>query len=221
MFRAVFEDDIAALSSLGTIYVQQDYVAASVLCLDQVFSHAFDLTTADLEEITDCFRSFLNLARSLQRLTCVPDACDSRDIQKLLAFKPSNGEMLSVSRSCHLFTMCNNQSTPSMQQTSDGVLVPRWELEPLIRKTLRERLEGHVRYQNEAAHQLGPKLQPCILFALQYHCPKKDCRQIHIPKAEATSRYNALVRIRLIQVMIYHTLYACEIPFQELHHQQR
>ncbi|RPD59343.1 hypothetical protein L226DRAFT_495257 [Lentinus tigrinus ALCF2SS1-7] len=225
MFKAIFEDDIAGLNRLGDLFIRQEQFAAAVLCLDQVYSHPYTLQYSSLAEIASCFRTFLNLARTLQRLSCDPDPCNNRVVQKLLAFSASNDssqEMFIVfAPSSHLYAVCNLKNAPGMQRSGRHLLVPRWELEPLVKETLRERLKGHVHEQKEAAHDLGPRLEPCVIFAFRRDCPKRDCRQIHVTEQNVNSTYNTLVRIRVIQIMIYHTLYASDIPFDELHKQQR
>ncbi|KAI0757657.1 hypothetical protein C8Q80DRAFT_1092486 [Daedaleopsis nitida] len=222
MFRAVFADDVPALAELGDGFARVDNAAATVLCFDQVFSHSFALEDVDLDGITICFGRFLSMVRTLAWLVCQPNPCDQKAIQKLLAFRPSSEETFFVSSSTHLFTLCNKQSTPGMQTTANGVLVPRWELEPLVKTTLRDRLKGHVEYQNEMCHtalHIPGRLQPCLLFAANQACPKYECRQIHVQDGVIT--YNTLIRIHVIQIMIYHTLYACDIPYKELFYQQR
>lgn len=220
MFRAIFADNVPTLSELGHEFLENENLAAAVLCLDQVYSHLYALEGLDLVEIATCFRSFLDFARALQRLTCQPDPCNHNAIQRLLAFKPTNGELFAVGKQGHLFTLCNTKSTPSMQSTADGLLILRWELEPLVQKTLRERLEGHVWEQNEICHTLRC-LQPCLLYAVHKSCPKKECHQYHVEDEHVVLTYNMLVRIHLIQIMIFHTLYATNLPSTTLFLQQR
>lgn len=220
MFRAIFADNVPTLSELGHEFLENESLAAAVLCLDQVYSHLYALEGLDLVEIATRFRSFLDFARALQRLTCQPDPCNHNAIQRLLAFKPTNGELFAVGKQGHLFTLCNTKSTPSMQSTADGLLILRWELEPLVQKTLRERLEGHVWEQNEICHTLRC-LQPCLLYAVHKSCPKKECHQYHVEDEHVVLTYNMLVRIHLIQIMIFHTLYATNLPSTTLFLQQR
>ncbi|RDX51441.1 hypothetical protein OH76DRAFT_1481370 [Lentinus brumalis] len=224
MFKAIFYDDVAELERLGGLFTRYEQLAPLVLCLDQVYFRPYELQSSGLTEITTCFRTFLDLARTLQRLSCDPDPCNNREIQRILAFKASTDsshEMFMVFGPSHLYTRCNATTTPGMQQTGRHLLIPRWELERLVKETLRERLKGHVHEQKEAAHDLGRRLEPCIIFASRRDCPKRDCKQLHVSEGDAISTYNALVRIRVIQIMIYHTLYATDIPFEVLHDQQR
>lgn len=221
MFRAIFADDCPTLSELGAMFLREDNVAAAILCLDQVYSHPYALEDLSLDDIATCFRSFLDFARALQRLITQPDPCTHSVIQKLLAFQPTDGDTFHVGKQSNLFPCCNMESTPGMQVTPDGgLLILRWELEPLVKKTLRDRLSGHVWEQKEACHALR-FLQPCLLYTANRFCPKRQCHQLHVDSEDVVSTYNALVRIHTLQIMIYHTMYATDIPSRELFLQQR
>ena len=221
MFRAIYADDVSTLSELGEIFLHQENLAAAILCLDQVYSHAYALDDAGLEEIRLCFSSFLNFSRALQKITSQPDPCNHGMIQKLLAFRPKTGEMFEVHKQGRLFTLCNDNDPPSMQPTTNGLLVLRWELEPLVKTTLRERLQIRVWDQNEKCHTLRC-LQPCVLYAVKGSCPRDPrCPQLHVDPDEVDSAYNALVRIHTTQIMIFHTLYATDMSSRDLFLQQR
>ena len=224
MFRALAQNDIQALASLGESFHSQDNLPSALLCFDRVFAHDFNLaSTGSLLEIVAYLRTFLTYARTLQRFSCVPDPCANRHLQRLFTFEKvteDNQELLFVRKECYLYARIQSNGPVRVQEGAKGIHIPRWDLERLIKSELRERLKDRVWNENEMCHKL-PGLRPCLLFAASGFCPRYECPQHHSTKPEAGSAYNSLVRIYVLQIMIFHTLYAAEIEYYDLVPQQR
>ena len=224
MFRALAENDIQALASLGESFHSRSNLPAALLCLDCVFAHNFDLeSTESLPEIISYLQTFLAYARILQRFSCIPDPCADQDLQRLFAFRKvteDNEELFLVPKECYLYARIQDDRLVEVEDSTKGICISRWDLERLIKMGLRERLKDRVWNENEMCHKLRC-LRPCLRFAASGFCPRRECHQRHTPKSEAGTTYNSLVRIYVLQIMIYHTLYAAEIEYYTLVQQQR
>lgn len=220
MFRARFEKDLPTLDRLSHIFRTQENLSASLLTLDQLFSHDFNLQSADITEVASCLRSFWDYARSLQRFTCHPSPCNDTVLQKLFAFESVSEEIYRVSQYGHLFSLCSAKNVPDIKRTEgERLLVPRWILEDAIKTTLVERLHERVINQNQRCRDLR-SLQPCLLYAVHQYCPECECPQLHVTD-DLSAVYNTLVRIHIILILIFHTMYVTEIPYHILIPEQR
>ena len=195
--------------------------AAVVLCLDIFFSEPFDLQSESPSHTAAVFEKFLLYARSLQRLSCLRDPCSALEMGKLFAFGASKDERISLSSTSYLVSQCRNDLLSSASDSSDTWSIPRWELETVIKDVLRKRLSEKVGEENEMCHHLQG-LRPCLLSTIYHRCPKQRCSDYHVDvMGDVTKTYNTFVRIHMLQIMIFHTLYATDLPFEQLESQQR
>ena len=228
MFRALSQNDIPVLANLGELFHRQENLSAALLCLDRVFAHISSLESASLSEIVAYFQRFLIYARILQRLSCDPDPCGNQHIRRLFAFRTANGdseELFVLPKGCYLYGRVHPGTPAEVEGVADKRIhhdIRRWDLERLIKEELRERLKKKVWDQNEISHNLL-RLRPCLLFAASGFCPRRECPQLHIHEspADAGTIYSHLVHVHVLQIMIFHTLYATDITYYELVRQQR
>ncbi|TBU53452.1 hypothetical protein BD310DRAFT_938092 [Dichomitus squalens] len=227
MFRAIWQNDIPALAELGEwFHTRDEHHPAGLLCLDHVFAHDFGLESAALSEIASCFQTFLVYARTLSRYSCDPNPCQNSHIQKLFTFRrvnSDNEELFFLPKGSYLFSRALDGGATILEETTaQGIYILRWNLERLAKTALRERLKDRVLNQNEICHKLLC-LRPCLLYATNQFCPRRGCPQLHIdpsPK-EARATYNNLIRIHVLHIMIFHTLYATDIPYLILDKQRK
>ncbi|KAM5542268.1 hypothetical protein V8D89_004141 [Ganoderma adspersum] len=207
MFQALAQDDILALANLGESFHSKGNSPATLLCLDRVFDRDFHLASAEsLSEIVSYLQTFLTYARTLQRFSCVPDPCTNQHLQRLFAFRKvteDNEELFLLPKGCYLYYHVQRDGLVKVKDDAEGIHVTRWDLERLIKTELRERLKERVWNENQMCHRLTLS-RPCLVFA----------------DMEAGATYNSLVRLLVLQIMIFHTLYATEIPHRELQHEQ-
>ena len=116
----------------------------------------------------------------------------------------------------HSFALSEGVAVVS-DTTTQAVHIQRWDLERLVKTALRDRLKERVWNLNELCHNLH-HLRPCLLSATSNHCPRPGCSQLHVATSphESTITYNNLVRIHVLHIMIFHTLYATDIPYHIL-----
>ena len=225
MFEAILHDDREQLTQLGVNFARRDQqdrprLAATLLCLNVVFAEPLDLRGSSPSEIATCFERFLLYARTLQRLSCLPNAASNDEMGKLFAFVASDNEHISLSKTSHL-VFHYGSDLPISAVNNDAYDIPRWDLEKTIKVVLKSRLSKKVNAQNDMCHGLRV-LQPCLLSAVYNRCPRQWCDQYHMDvMGDVTATYNTFVRIHMLQIMIFHTLYATETSFEELEFQQR
>ncbi|TBU21885.1 hypothetical protein BD311DRAFT_811916 [Dichomitus squalens] len=149
MFRAIAKRDTEQLLVLGKKFVARASSAAAFLCLDRVFSVPLKLQTATLSEIATKLEIFYVYARLLQRLWSVNNPCEDPDIRKVFALQPSTEDMFLLPKGTLLATEHNDRLTSSAREMEQGTLVPRWELEKLVKHVLKVRLLKRVKEEND------------------------------------------------------------------------
>ncbi|KAI0656836.1 hypothetical protein C8Q70DRAFT_1046658 [Cubamyces menziesii] len=211
MFEAISQHNAARLFQLSHRFSQLSNLAAELVCLDHLF--------AKLPELQS---TFLRYSRILQHLACAPDPCESEPLQKLFSFSKLDEEHYYLSVDSILFAQLVQDHVDVRRNVHgwEGISVPQWELEKTVKKFLRKRLGDVVTEENELCHNLR-SIQPCLPFIAIGHCPRYNCANHHPVAGEILDAYNALVRIHVLQIMIYHQLYASNIDSGELFKQQR
>ncbi|TFK88273.1 hypothetical protein K466DRAFT_598787 [Polyporus arcularius HHB13444] len=210
MFRAIANCNSEELRTLGVKFASSGNVPAAFLCLDRAFSASLKLQTAALRDIADSLQTFLIYARMLQRLYSVTDSCNDPIIRKVFSLQSSTEDSFLLHPSTFLVSQCNSRLTPSARMTDEGTLVPRWELEHLIKHVLKVRLIRRVSEENNACTNLRP-LHPCLPFAVFNQCNRVECPRNHADYQHYdAAAYNIFVRVHILQILIYQTLYAVE-----------
>ncbi|EJF58549.1 hypothetical protein DICSQDRAFT_172899 [Dichomitus squalens LYAD-421 SS1] len=201
-------------------FVARASSAAAFLCLDRVFSVPLKLQTATLSEIATKLETFYVYARLLQRLWSVNNPCEDPDIRKVFALQPSTEDMFLLPKGTLLATEHNDRLTPSAREMEQGTLVPRWELEKLVKHVLKVRLLKRVKEENDMCYSLRP-LQPCLTHVVFRQCNRADCLRDHVEteRYDATS-YNTRIRTHILQILIFQTLYAIENHHEHARHQR-
>ncbi|KAH9910900.1 uncharacterized protein BXZ73DRAFT_108389 [Epithele typhae] len=178
------------------------------------------------EAIEKAFHSFLQYARILQRLSCNPNPCSDPILQTLFAFRPhSNEDHFQVMSRSRLYLACYRVC--QYPQQGSVFVLSRFDLEKALKETLRDLLRSRVETQKEVAHTMY-SLKPCLQSAAfgNGQCGRYDCPNYwhgSVPKAssEATTTYNRVIRIYVYEIMIFHTLFATDMPYNVREKQQR
>lgn len=223
MFQAISKHDLIAIRLLHHNFIRTNNEAALLLCLDTVFSTPLELGSKTPTEIASCFEEFLNYARTMQRLTCHSDPCNYPPVKKLFTFSAYDEDHCLLHEGSLLLSSIEAQRMERDANGWRGVVILRRDLQRLVKDALRIRLKQRVLEQNENFNNLR-SIRPCFLFATSCgHCPRGDlCENYHAPaKSNGAMNYNVFVRIYVLQIMIYHTLYATDIRSGELFKQQR
>ncbi|KAH9924689.1 uncharacterized protein BXZ73DRAFT_50396 [Epithele typhae] len=239
MFTTIRQPDARStldrLSSVTTFLRTPGKEPAALRLFDYIFAQMFfpiehAIETTGLQDAEEdwatVFRSFLEYTRMLLRLSCKPGGessiCTNPTLRTLFAFKPwhSGEEQYEVLASSSLYSSCRE----FVQSAEDHIVVTPWVLEDLIKDKLRTILKRRVLSQKEMAHALQ-SLKPCVQsMASDFSCARRStCRNIHIniEAAAAIATYNRIVHIYILQIMIFHTLYATDISFATRTRQQR
>ncbi|KAI0641195.1 hypothetical protein C8Q79DRAFT_920041 [Trametes meyenii] len=222
MFQAIAYLDFNHLIQLSRNFGRASNLPAQLVCLDYVFSVPLALESKPPKEIVACFSKFLDYAGLLQRFACNSDPSNNAALQRLFGFASSDDEDRYLLRPTSIIvSQRRQQDTGAAKKDERGILISRWDLEKAVKTVLRGRLSTRVMAQNEMCHHLR-SIRPCLLFATSGRCPRYDCQQYHIEDgSDRSTVYNTFVRIHILQIMIYHTLYATGIPSRELFFQQR
>lgn len=220
MFRMIARRDTQQLLGLGEKFHAQGHYSAAFLCLDRVFSVPLKLQAATLPEISRALQKFYGYTRMLQKLWAVNSPCNDSGVCKLFAIELSTEDHFLLPNGSLLASQRNDRLTPSARDTDQGLLVSRWELERLLKYVLKARLLQRVNEENEMMHTLRP-LHPCLSYTVFRHCNRVDCPWSHVdPQHYNTADYNTRVRVHILQILVYQTLYAVETPYK-LARQQR
>ncbi|KAI0716097.1 hypothetical protein C8T65DRAFT_606293 [Cerioporus squamosus] len=221
MFRAMVKRDAAEeLRILSAKFIATGNAPAAFLCLDRLFSAKLKLQTASLPEIAGSLQVFLTYARMLHKMSTVPNPCDDPVICRVFALQSSTEDLFRLHDGSFIASQCNSRLTPSARPTEQGTLVPRYELESLVKHVLKTRLLRRVNDENSLCRGLRP-LQPCLTYVVFNQCNRVECPRNHGDYRQYdTAAYNARVRVHILQILIYQTLYNVENS-EELARQQR
>ncbi|KAH9855771.1 hypothetical protein C2E23DRAFT_811853 [Lenzites betulinus] len=221
MFDAIHRDDMDTLRRFRHTLLHPEHEAATFVILDNNFSTPTNLGSLSFVEIASHFKTFLHYARLLQRFVCHPHPCSLPVLRRLFTFTVYDEDHYLVHDGSCLGLGVKHIRTDRARNGWLGLVILRRDLEQRIKRILREHLLKRVLHHNEACHRLLT-IRPCFLFAASRSCFRQQCPQYHVdPQEDSSATYNLLVRIHLLQILIYHTLYAAEVPSRELFFQQR
>ncbi|PIL29959.1 hypothetical protein GSI_07870 [Ganoderma sinense ZZ0214-1] len=220
MFRSIAGRDMQRLLELGEKFTGEGRYPAAFLCLDRVFSMPLKLQASTLPGVAKKLNTFHIYARMLQKLWTVVNPCNDPDVRQVFAIECSTEDLFLIDKDSLLASHCNDRFTPSARKTDQGLLIPRWELERLLKYVLKGRLTKRVNEENNILYGLR-LLQPCLSYALSHRCNRVDCPRTHIDAQRYNADdYNLRVRVHIIQILIYQTLYVVEHPFEQARHQR-
>lgn len=210
MFRAIAKRDTAGLLLLGQKFMSTSNEPATFLCFDYAFSTTPKLQAATLLEIAKTQQTFFVYARMLQKISILKEPCEDDRIRKIFALRASTEDLFLLPGGSFLAAQCNGRLTPSARTTDQGTSVSRLELERLIKHVLKVRLLKRVNDENQLCRNLRP-LQPCLAYAVFNQCNRADCPRNHSDYQNYTpADYNIRVRVVILQVLIYQTIYRAE-----------
>ena len=214
MFRSIAKRDSQQLLVLGEKFAGQGCEPAAFLCLDRVFSVPPKLQAAALPEIVKTLQTFYVYARMLRKLCIVNNPCDDPSVRRIFAISPSTEDLVLLPKGSILASQHNCRLTPSACDTDQGLLVPRWELDRLLKYFLKDRLLKRVKEEDTMLHTLRP-LHPCLSYTVFRNCNRVDCPWTHIDVQHYDAvDYNIRVRVHILQILIYQTIYAVENPYK-------
>jgi hypothetical protein len=205
MFKAISTGSMPQLQRLGAKFYDSDNIAATLLCLENVFNKvAPHLQAASISEVAETLGAFVKYARLLRRLGCDPDPSDNPSVQKLFAFQSASNDTLLVPANTFLHRQLKNDQVLTQKQ-DESILIPKWDLSEKFRKYL----NGHLCKKVEDVDWICWKTQafePCLQHLIAGRCSKAECSRAHFDLSELTrSFYNTRVQIHL-QILALRTL---------------
>lgn len=211
MFHAIRTDDIKRLTELGhKFHSQHRNLAACVLCFDHLFSkftqsQYFDSMPASTFAST--LEDFLLYAQTLQAFAVGQGMHANKHLQKLLAF--SENDLSPMSYFVHIRSPLHAQAKLGrhMNASDRGLEVLRQRLQSLCSDFLDAHLRDRVRAMSIACKTLP--MEPCLHFVIRGWCGIERCPKSHA-YIDDVQAYNIRVRIHLLKVQIYHTIWGLE-----------
>ena len=207
MFHAITKRDLPALRRLAARFIKRLNTPAAFLCFDHLFVAKPKFHALSLREIVDQLQMFLIYARALKGLATVAAPCDDPTICKLFAIRISTEDSFLLHKDSYLASKCNLGSTPNFLTREDGILVPRWELDRLVKSVLKTHLLRKVSEESYSLYVARP-LRPCIPFSVFGQCNRTECPHQHLPQETHNAEmYNLRIRVHVLQILIIQTLY--------------
>ncbi|KAH9855762.1 hypothetical protein C2E23DRAFT_548924 [Lenzites betulinus] len=216
MFRAIARRDLTLLESLGIKFSTGGNVAAAFLCFDHVFSAPFKLQTASLVEVADKLCLFYAYACNLQRFCADSTIWGNSAVLKMFAIQESADETFLLPKDCYLATLTTPRLAPSAQVVELGIVLPRWELEKVLKCALTDMLLRRIKNENSAIRSLR-RIQPCLPYAVYHHCNRVECPRYHedFDSYDSTA-FNARIRVVMQQILVYQLVRGVEHPREQL-----
>ena len=212
MFRAIAKHDMQELLVLSNRFASRSNHSAAFICLDRIFSAPLKLQTATQSHIINALQTFYLYACMLQKFCSVRSPCDDPIVRRLFALEPFTADLFLLPKGALLAATSNRNLIPSAREVENGLLVNRWELEKLLKDVLKLRLLSRVNEEDKMCSGL-PALQPCLSHAIYGHCNRMGCPFDHIDSERYdVPAYNTRIRLHILQILIYQTLYYTENP---------
>lgn len=211
MFQAIRTHDTERLTELGhRFYSHHGDLAAFILCFDNLFSKFIeDRTFGSMPALVlaSTLEDFLLYAQTLQTLAISRDIYSNRHLQKLLTFDDSG--ISPESCFIHVGSPLYAQAKLGRHMTASdrGLEITRHLLQPLCQDFLDTLLRNSVRAINVACKALP--VEPCVRFVIRGWCDTETCRKSHV-NIDNVQAYNMRVKIHLLKVQIYHTIWGLE-----------
>lgn len=220
MFHAITKRDLPALRRLAARFIKRLNTPAAFLCFDHLFVAKPKFHALSLREIVDQLQMFLIYARALKGLATVAAPCDDPTICKLFAIRISTEDSFLLHKDSYLASKCNLGSTPNFLTREDGILVPRWELDRLVKSVVKSRLLHQVSGETYGLYVARP-LRPCLHFSIFSQCNRTECSHQHLPReAHNAETYNTRIRVHILQILIIQTLYTIQNSIEFLRMQR-
>ncbi|KAI0696497.1 hypothetical protein C8T65DRAFT_583394 [Cerioporus squamosus] len=220
MFQGIAIRDHSSLVDMSEKFCASDRLAQALLCLDHVFSTPVQLSPSSLPEVAIKLQNFLCYVRLLQAISFNTHPSDSSALRRLFNMQVLTEDHFVSPKDSHLLSHVSERLLRSFQTTERGYIIPRWELDRIIRNVLRERLLQKVNEENIICRRLH-SLRPCLAYAAYLPCPRDGCPRHHGElDYYGAAAYNIRVRIHLLQMLIYRTVDGIE-SFPNRIHQMR
>ncbi len=206
MFQAIAAHKLPVLVQLSHEFLRRRNHAATALCLDHFFASSPQLESTPLQGIISSLSAFFEYCRLLQVFVSHRHPTDDPVVRNLFNLHNSTEDLFVVPKDAWILTGASERLLLGLQTMEHKYVVPRWEVDNLLKSRLRERLLQKVNEENEAIRKLQ-FLRPCLGYAVHLRCHREGCPRYH-GDAEYYSPlgYNMRVRIQLLQLSIYHTV---------------
>ncbi|KAI0762352.1 hypothetical protein C8Q74DRAFT_1336826 [Fomes fomentarius] len=210
MFQAIAAHKLPALVQLSHEFLRRRNHAATALCLDHIFASSPQLESTPLQGIISSLSAFLAYCQLLQVFVAGRDLTDNPVVRKLFNLHTSTEDLFVVPKDAWILTGASERLLLRLQSMEHGYVVPRWEVDNLLKSRLRERLLHKVNEENEAIRKLH-FLRPCLGYAIHLQCRREGCPRYHGDlEYYSPLGYNMRVRIQLLQLLIYRTVESIE-----------
>ena len=220
MFRAISKHEMQVLVTLAGRFKSRNNNAATFLCLDRVFSIPLKLQVASLQEIASKLEIFFFYVRQLRQLAVITTPCDNLDIRKLFAVQTSTEDLFILQNQSLLATQCAPRLTPNARVGDSGTILPRSELDRLIKFILKDRLVRRVDEETNILYHIRP-LQPCLPFSVFGQCSRTQCPRQHLAaENHDAATYNIRIRVHVLQILISNTTYGAQHGMQQVTQQE-
>jgi hypothetical protein len=208
MFQAIQRADHATLRTLAETFIGTGNNVAALLCLDHVFSSAFELKTLQLTEIQGSLSLYLHYIRLLNKVSREGSLSAGSAYQRLFGFQVLGTGRYLVPKRSLLHEKLTGQSGSGGKST-DGYKCGVDELRGAIRDIIKTRIRDRTAAQNSACREVGGFL-PCLQLLIQGNCSppegQQPCASQHIhPEQLTVDWYHTRLCLILLQFKILDT----------------
>ncbi|KZT68439.1 hypothetical protein DAEQUDRAFT_671296 [Daedalea quercina L-15889] len=216
MFRAIISNDVQQLFKLSEHFRHwhKDNICA-LRCLDHGFLTMPKLDIASLPVIAESLHHFSAYVDFLRMYASATDLCDNEGMRRLFAFQIASEDFFLVPKDTFLYGRCVRPGPRpgprySYRPSDQGALLPKDELNRLLRHALQERLRQKVHDENVLCRRTRA-FQVCLHFFTSSKCNRVECPQDHLAaENHNTGSYNLRIRVLLQQILVYNSVHAFE-----------
>jgi len=204
MFSAIYENDIAQLTAIGTKLLA-DNKPAALLCFDHSFRYMNKdtIVSGSDAQILDRTRALCDYAALVQEVHSALEPWTKEPIQKLFSFAVHSGGHVCLRRGTFLYR-CFERERFHGQKSKEDAMVEVWYFHRLYQSSLRRRLSERLGAYCNFSLSVHV-FDPCEVFAFR-RCDPTECQRQH--DLDRTW-FDKRLQFHMFQISILHSLQFC------------
>lgn len=203
MFEALRLEDPEGLITLYPELLATGKIWSATLILDRFFKRIQSEQLKSAQQASRFLEACVRYAELSRKLWKVADPSNNVEILKLFGIRKLTEQEFTVEKNTMLYSVASDSRVATHRQTERGLIIPLFDLAPLIRKATEKRLRRMLHEQNGQCFIAKTLSTPCLQTATRGRCSQGavSCPRDHvdIDKANAVW-YNARLRLVLQQI---------------------
>lgn len=201
MFEAISKNDWDRLRELSeTLLRSHSDMAATLLCLDHLFTSPPQIQVASNAEALSQLRFFAEYMRLLKRVGDHQTVVADPTVRKLFAVQASDQVYL-IPYGSFLHKMVLEEGVVVLRSTEEGVFLSPSEASRAIRQAVSHRMRVRIQREDHMCLSSRAFSAACLAHSVYNQCNRYDCSKQHLDVLSSES-YTSQIRLYFQQYAI-------------------